>query len=44
MKLVIAEKPSVAKDLARILGANQKRRNHYEGAGLRISGLDICVN
>ena len=37
MKLVIAEKPSVARDLARILGANQNRKTHFEGNGLRIS-------
>lgn len=30
-KLVLAEKPSVAKDLARILGATQKNRAYYEG-------------
>ncbi|MDR0922072.1 MAG: DNA topoisomerase III [Lactobacillales bacterium] len=30
-KLVIAEKPSVAKDLARVLGAKNKSRNYYEG-------------
>ena len=37
MKLVIAEKPSVARDLARILGANRNRKTHFEGNGLRIS-------
>lgn len=30
-QLVIAEKPSVAKDLARVLGANQKTKSYYEG-------------
>lgn len=30
-KLVIAEKPSVARDLARILGANSKSKNYFEG-------------
>jgi DNA topoisomerase III len=29
--LVLAEKPSVAKDLARVLGANQKHKSHMEG-------------
>lgn len=31
MKLVIAEKPSVAKDLAAVLGAKTKRNGYYEG-------------
>ncbi|WP_010274993.1 DNA topoisomerase III [Paenibacillus senegalensis] len=30
--LVLAEKPSVAKELARVLGARQKHKSHYEGA------------
>lgn len=29
--LVLAEKPSVAKDLARVLGANQKHKSYMEG-------------
>lgn len=29
--LVIAEKPSVARDLSRVLGAGQKHKNYYEG-------------
>lgn len=29
--LVLAEKPSVAKDLARVLGANEKHKAHMEG-------------
>ncbi|MEC7984930.1 MAG: DNA topoisomerase 3 [Myxococcota bacterium] len=37
MRLVIAEKPSVARDLARILGANQRKKTYYEGGGLRIT-------
>ena len=37
MKLIIAEKPSVARDLARILGANTNRKTYFEGNGLRIS-------
>lgn len=31
--LVIAEKPSVARDIAAVLGANQKRQNALEGNG-----------
>lgn len=30
-QLVIAEKPSVASDLARVLGANEKKKTYYEG-------------
>lgn len=30
-KLVLAEKPSVAKDLARVLGANEKKKTYFEG-------------
>ena len=30
-KLVLAEKPSVARDLSQILGATQKHKNYYEG-------------
>ncbi len=37
MRLVIAEKPSVARDLARVLGASTKKDAWFEGEGLRIS-------
>jgi DNA topoisomerase-3 len=37
MKLVIAEKPSVARDLARVLGAGSKRDGALEGADLVIT-------
>lgn len=30
-QLILAEKPSVAKDLSKVLGANQKQKNYYEG-------------
>ncbi len=30
-QLILAEKPSVAKDLSKVLGANQKAQNYYEG-------------
>ncbi|XEC97687.1 DNA topoisomerase III [Paenibacillus tarimensis] len=30
--LVLAEKPSVAKELARVLGCGQKHKHHYEGS------------
>ena len=37
MRLLIAEKPSVARDLARVLGARQKKDGYLEGNGLRVS-------
>lgn len=37
MRVVIAEKPSVARDLARVLGAGAKRDGFLEGNGLRIT-------
>ena len=37
MKLVISEKPSVARDLSRVLGATKKTRTFFEGNGLRIT-------
>lgn len=33
MKLCITEKPSVAADIARLLGADARRQGYYEGAG-----------
>ncbi|HEX3009389.1 MAG TPA: DNA topoisomerase 3 [Bacteroidales bacterium] len=37
MKLCIAEKPSVGKELARILGANSRRDGYFEGNGYYVS-------
>lgn len=37
MKALIAEKPSVAKDIARILGANQKKDGYQEGNGYMVT-------
>ena len=37
MKLCIAEKPSVGKELARILGANDRHDGYFEGNGYYIS-------
>ncbi len=37
MRVVIAEKPSVARDLARVLGADARRDGFLEGSGLRIT-------
>lgn len=37
MKLCIAEKPSVAKDLASILGANARHNGYFEGNGYFVS-------
>lgn len=37
MKLVIAEKPSVAIAIAKVIGANKKKDGYYEGNGYRVS-------
>ena len=37
MKVCIAEKPSVAKDIAEILGAKQRHDGYYEGNGYQIT-------
>lgn len=37
MKLCITEKPSVAKDIAAILGAGVKRDGYFEGAGYKVT-------
>lgn len=37
MKLVIAEKPSVARDIAHCIGANKKQNGYYEGNGYLVS-------
>ncbi|MBO5698685.1 MAG: DNA topoisomerase 3 [Bacteroidaceae bacterium] len=37
MIVCIAEKPSVAKDIARILGANSPREGYYEGNGYQVT-------
>ena len=37
MKLCVAEKPSVAKEIASILGANQRNDGYYEGNGYYVS-------
>lgn len=37
MNVVVAEKPSVARDLARILGATQRRDGYLEGNGWQIT-------
>ena len=37
MKLVITEKPQVARDLARVLGVTKKYSSYFEGDGLRIT-------
>jgi len=37
MKVCIAEKPSVAKELARILGANSRKDGYYEGNGYQVT-------
>jgi len=37
MKLVIAEKPSVAQSLARVIGANKRQDGYLEGSGYLVS-------
>mgnify|MGYP001204144157 CR=1 FL=1 len=37
MKLVITEKPQVARDIARVLGVTKKYSSYFEGKGLRIT-------
>ena len=37
MKLVIAEKPSVAQSLARVIGANKRQEGYLEGNGYLVS-------
>ena len=37
MDLVIAEKPSVAISIAKVIGATKKKDGHYEGSGYRVS-------
>lgn len=37
MKVCIAEKPSVAREIASILGANSKRNGYYEGNGYAVT-------
>lgn len=37
MKVCIAEKPSVAKDIAQVLGAKQKKDGYYEGNGYQVT-------
>lgn len=37
MRLVITEKPSVARDLSRVLGATERRSGYLVGSGLRIT-------
>ena len=37
MKLCITEKPSVAKDIAQIIGANVKRDGYYEGVDYKVT-------
>lgn len=37
MKLCIAEKPSVARDIAAVLGARQRKEGYYEGNGYQVT-------
>ncbi|WP_025761771.1 type IA DNA topoisomerase [Dyadobacter tibetensis] len=37
MKVCIAEKPSVAKDIASVIGAKQRKEGYYEGNGYQVT-------
>ncbi len=37
MKVVLAEKPSVARDLARVLGARNRKKGYLEGSGYQVT-------
>ena len=37
MKLCIAEKPSVAGEIAKIIGANQRKQGYFEGNGYAVT-------
>lgn len=37
MKVCIAEKPSVAKEIAEVLGANQRKEGYFEGNGYQVT-------
>ena len=37
MKVCVTEKPSVARDIARLLGANDKRDGYFEGNGYQVT-------
>ncbi len=39
MRVVLAEKPSVARELASFLGATQRHDGYYESRGTRSPGL-----
>lgn len=37
MKVVVAEKPSVAKEIAKVIGASEKKHGYYEGNGYQVT-------
>ena len=37
MKVCIAEKPSVAGEIAKIIGANSRKNGYYEGNGYQVT-------
>lgn len=37
MKVVLTEKPSVAKDIAVFLGANARKDGYFEGSGYQVT-------
>ncbi len=42
-QLILAEKPSVARDLSQILGATEKHKDYFEGEGVIVTwALGTC--
>ena len=37
MKTIIAEKPSVAREIARIVGATKREEGYFEGSGYAVT-------
>jgi len=47
VKVCIAEKPSVAKEIANVLGAKSRKDGYYEGNGYQVScrsSLDFFID
>ena len=43
MRVVLAEKPSVARELASFLGATARRDGYFEGRGYQVVNIDVTV-
>ena len=40
MKTIIAEKPSVAREIARIVGATKREEGYFEGGGYAVTWVE----